>query len=512
MKKFDYYCRFPPGNKSHDHIWICIELGHDAGDMQIGSLLDKTRDLFLDRGHQGWSHSFPRSASLPACTSVLTHPGTMSNVTPDNSGKRAKTSKRSDCNARSGKHFAPRGNVRDYFTKDTDNLDTPILSESDDEEHRQNDFLGFMPVHDTPRQDYPMWDFHHMPPPAAFPPYPVPYPWYPTAPAPPQRPPSPSPPRSLSPPREDRSAAGSARSRAPDPDSRSHVSLPEGACPDRAGAPGGAGPAPTADQRDDTEMCVMRHLSEHNTDDEVGPPLRVSVATLSEALWTRPVKEVKPLYENLKRPENTPSLSKVDMDEDMLPYCPPKSYAHNQDNQLKGVANAFLKSYISLSKMVDDIVKGELGDNTTVTDKVVHVMKILSHGSSQVNNFRRELLKQELSKKGQDRVRQKLPRKANLPTMYTTKKLFSGEILQYAKEAKETNALLPRHSAYGQLGSFGGHRGYYPQYRPAYTTAATSSWNAGRLNYQRSSGKGKGRRSRRAPGQRGPRQPHLPPQ
>lgn len=66
------------------------------------------------------------------------------------------------------------------------------------------------------------------------------------------------------------------------------------------------------------EVSLAKHVDSAYITEDVGPKVSDQLATLIQKLWDKSHKEeIKDLFANNARPENTPSLQKVDLDEDI---------------------------------------------------------------------------------------------------------------------------------------------------------------------------------------------------
>ena len=68
-----------------------------------------------------------------------------------------------------------------------------------------------------------------------------------------------------------------------------------------------------------SEVSLEKHLQNLTKQDDFGPPVHETIATIAEGTWNSENKELlKSLLEATKRPSNTPSLQKVDVDDELM--------------------------------------------------------------------------------------------------------------------------------------------------------------------------------------------------
>ena len=188
-----------------------------------------------------------------------------------------------------------------------------------------------------------------------------------------------------------------------------------------------------------SEVSLEKHLKLLNKDNEVGPPVHDNIATYVEGVWNSINKdELRPLYDISRRPQNTPSLQKVDLDEELMTNLSssrkPKDIAIKKaDLQLRHIHTAFVKAATSMAQMADLAYSAPKDQDVrqTMLDKSCEVIRILAYGASQVHPIRRNNIKPRLIQP----LRQRLD-KTSLQATNNSHFLFGGDLHKQAKDGE----------------------------------------------------------------------------
>ena len=178
-----------------------------------------------------------------------------------------------------------------------------------------------------------------------------------------------------------------------------------------------------------------KHLKALTQDNEAGPAVHEFIAAYAEGTWNSSNKEdIKSLYDKAKRPVNTPSLQKVDLDEELLLNLmasrkPKDLQMKKLDFQFKALHTAFVKSATMLTEVANLAYTAPKGQDIRqeVLDKSCEMLRILSYGASQVHPIRRNNIKPRLIHSLRHRLH-----KTSLEATNKTHFLFGGD-----KQAKE---------------------------------------------------------------------------
>lgn len=182
------------------------------------------------------------------------------------------------------------------------------------------------------------------------------------------------------------------------------------------------------------EVSILKHLQSLNAEDDTGPPINKDLASLIESLWNKSHREdIKELYGANKRPQNTPSLEKVSLDDDLAAGIPFKARARRTDITLHAVQGAIVKTAISLTRLADrNFSKDEKASKQDTIDTAVTSIKILSHATSLLLQARREQFKSMLD----PGLLQQISKNKSLQAANSTHQLFGGELQKQAKEGQ----------------------------------------------------------------------------
>lgn len=187
----------------------------------------------------------------------------------------------------------------------------------------------------------------------------------------------------------------------------------------------------------DEEIDLAKHLAKADKKEDVGPPVNGKLASLVEKIWGSSLKgEIKDLYDDATRPANTPSLQRVELDQEIR--LKDQSKVKRMDTTLRNATTALIKSAIKMTRMVDSIMKCE--DPRTLkqqlVDEAIDSIRILSYGTTNLNEVRRENIKYMIS---DPEVRTRLCKNRDPEQVNTTHCLFGGDV---SKQAKEGNCHL----------------------------------------------------------------------
>jgi len=165
---------------------------------------------------------------------------------------------------------------------------------------------------------------------------------------------------------------------------------------------------------------------------DVGPPVNEDVATLVEKIWNQSLKsDIREIYDKALRPENTPSLQRVELDQEFR--LKHGSKLKRMDVTLKTVNTALLKAAVKLTRLVEDLSTCDDpgAKREELTDEAIDVIRVLSYGTSQLNEVRRENVKSLIIDPD---VRTRVSRNRDQGQINSTHCLFGGEISKQAKE------------------------------------------------------------------------------
>ena len=200
--------------------------------------------------------------------------------------------------------------------------------------------------------------------------------------------------------------------------------------------------APSATQKEtpkevkeqDPEVSIVKHLETMNAETDVGPDISKDLAALIENLWSKSHKEeIKDLYAANKRPQNTPSLEKVALDDDLAAGISYKSKARRTDLTLHSVQGAMVKTAICLTRLADrNFTKDPMASKQDTIDTAISGIKMLAHATSMLMQARREQFKSMLD----PALLQQMSKSKALQASNTTHQLFGGELQKQAKEGQ----------------------------------------------------------------------------
>ena len=181
-------------------------------------------------------------------------------------------------------------------------------------------------------------------------------------------------------------------------------------------------------------VSMAKHLDSMPTDNDVAPNVEGSVAETVERAWNRTHREdVKELFLKNKRPQNTPSLAKVTLDEALDAGLSEKfPRAKRADAVLNSVNNAIVKAAVALTHLLDNNMTSVPSSEAmqAASDKATEAIKMLAYGNAQLHQARREHLKNLLDPS----VKSQLVKGKHLTQTNTSHQLFGGDIQKRAKE------------------------------------------------------------------------------
>ena len=203
-------------------------------------------------------------------------------------------------------------------------------------------------------------------------------------------------------------------------------------------------PTATVPMDHPSEVSLDKHLQNLTKQDDVGPPVHDTIATIAEGTWNSENKELlKSLLESTKRPANTPSLQKVDIDEELMMNLmtsrrPKDVQLKKQDYHLKTVHSAIVKSAVIATQMANLAYTAKKDDDIRqqMVDKSCEMLRIMSYGAAQLHPIRRNNIKGRLNAS----IRHAL-NKTSLETTNTTHFLFGGDLNKQAKEGELAMAI-----------------------------------------------------------------------
>ena len=138
----------------------------------------------------------------------------------------------------------------------------------------------------------------------------------------------------------------------------------------------------------------------------------------------------------VKRPENLPSLQKVDLDDEISAALSERgkdSKIRKADWHLKSVHLAIVKATIMLSRMADTAATAQTSDDIrqTMTDQAMEAIQVLSYGAQQVHPIRRYNIKPRLASNLRNRLC-----KSSLEGTNKSHRLFGGDLHRQVKEGE----------------------------------------------------------------------------
>jgi hypothetical protein len=203
-----------------------------------------------------------------------------------------------------------------------------------------------------------------------------------------------------------------------------------------AQAPSAAVPPVPAGQP--LQVSLEKHIKAVQQDTEVGDPVSPQLALIVEGLWSKENKpEIKAIYEQIKKPENTPSVQTVDLNREfaMQLGSNPKDYRGTKikklDWQLRSVNTAFAKAACNLTRLANISATAQPGDDIRqlTTDKVLETIQILSYGSQLLHPIRRANVKPRLAPSTRSQLC-----KSTLEDTNKSHQLFGSDVQKQAKE------------------------------------------------------------------------------
>ena len=192
-------------------------------------------------------------------------------------------------------------------------------------------------------------------------------------------------------------------------------------------------PAAPAPQNHGLKIDLQKHLKKADHQHDVGPPVNEGIAGLVEKIWNQATlkAEIKEIYDNARRPENTPSLQRVELDQEFqLRYG---SKLRRMDVNLKQVHTAFLKAAVKLTHLVENVSTCEDpgAEREAIADEMIDVIRVLAYGTTQLNDVRRENVKSLIIDPD---VRTRVSRNKDQNQINSSHCLFGGDISKQAKE------------------------------------------------------------------------------
>jgi len=163
------------------------------------------------------------------------------------------------------------------------------------------------------------------------------------------------------------------------------------------------------------------------------------IAAYAEGTWNSTNKEeIKQLYDRSKRPANTPSLQKVDLDEELMLNLmssrkPKDIQMKKLDFQLKALHTAFVKTAATLTEVANLAYTAPKDQDIrqAVLDKSCEMLRIVSYGASQVHPMRRNNIKPRLIHSLRHRLH-----KTTLEATNKSHFLFGGDLNKQAKDGE----------------------------------------------------------------------------
>ena len=229
-------------------------------------------------------------------------------------------------------------------------------------------------------------------------------------------------------------------------DSDDDSQRPEGAINDQPSAPGPPAiscipRAMPADKPSTSGVSLSAHMQAVSTDNDVGPPVGEDLAQLTELIWGKTHKEeMKSLYTDYKRAPNTPSLQKVQLDEDICRALKDKSRARRSDAVYGSISNALAKTAVCLTSLVE--VNQQEADQPGISQKsadhAVNGLRMLSYANHLLHQVRRDHIKSVLPA-----LRQNLGKDKDLSEVNESHQLFGGDMQKQVKEGEFTIQCSP---------------------------------------------------------------------
>jgi len=182
-----------------------------------------------------------------------------------------------------------------------------------------------------------------------------------------------------------------------------------------------------------TGVSLAAHVAAITTEEDVGPKVGEDLAKLAELIWSKPQKEdIRDLYTTDKRPQNTPSLQKVQLDDDICAGLADKSKARRSDAVFASINTARTKPAVCLTSPIEVNQKDadQPGISQRSADHAVNGLKILSYATHLLHQVRRDQLKYVLD----PAIRQKLGKNKSLSEINESHQLFGGDTQKQAKE------------------------------------------------------------------------------
>jgi hypothetical protein len=165
------------------------------------------------------------------------------------------------------------------------------------------------------------------------------------------------------------------------------------------------------------------------------------IAKIVEATWSKDGRsEMKEIYDNIKRPQNTPSLQTVDLNYEILSQLNTNrkdtrgTKIRKMDYQLRAVNKAVVMAGINITRLADSAATAQPTDDIRqmVTDTAFETLQVLAHAASLIHPIRRHNCKPRLAAN----MRHQLC-KSSLPETNSSHLLFGNDLHKQAKEGTD---------------------------------------------------------------------------